>query len=71
MASAALMAEIDVAIEHIAESPDLAPPYSAGTRRCLLQRFPYAIIYREVGHTVQVIAFAHGRRRPRYRKGRG
>jgi toxin ParE1/3/4 len=38
-----------------------------GSRRVLLGRFPYAIVYREVSQDeVEIIAIAHYRRRPKY-----
>jgi plasmid stabilization system protein ParE len=38
-----------------------------GTRRVLLGRFPYAIVYREVSDDeIEIIAIAHYRRRPKY-----
>lgn len=44
--------------------PKLAP--SIGVRRCLMERFPYAIPYVVEGDAVVVVAFAHHRRRPGY-----
>ena len=43
---------------------------TAGARRVLLKRFPYAIIYIELTAHVRVLAFAHLRRRPGYWKSR-
>jgi len=37
-----------------------------GTRRVPLRRFPYYVIYREQDAELQVIAFAHFRRKPGY-----
>jgi plasmid stabilization system protein ParE len=38
-----------------------------GTRRALLGRFPYAIVYREVSaDEIEIVAIAHFKRRPRY-----
>ncbi len=38
-----------------------------GTRRVLLGRFPYAIVYREVApDEIEIIAVAHFKRRPKY-----
>jgi len=38
-----------------------------GSRRVLLGRFPYAIVYREVSDDeLEIIAVAHYRRRPKY-----
>jgi toxin ParE1/3/4 len=41
-----------------------------GTRKFLLRRFPYAVVYRITESAIQVIAVAHGRRRPSYWKSR-
>lgn len=66
----AFLAELDRAIERICEVPSRWPSYLHGTRRYLLHRFPYLVIYREIGPTLQVVAVAHGRRRPGYWKRR-
>lgn len=42
--------------------PFLRDPY----RRTLLERFPYAVIYKVTTPRVYVRAVAHGRRRPGY-----
>jgi plasmid stabilization system protein ParE len=69
-AAAAFLAELDRAVESIADAPDRWPAYLHGTRRFLLRRFPFFIVYRQVADGVQVVAVAHGRRRPGYWKGR-
>ncbi len=60
------VAELDRAMEQIVEAPDRWPTYSHGTRRYLLHRFPYMVVYRERKSVIQVIAVAHGRRKPGY-----
>lgn len=46
-------------------------PLAAGSRRLLMGRFPYAIVYREVSdEEIEVIAVAHLKRRPSYWAGR-
>ena len=45
-------------------------PGELGTRRFVLQRFPFAVTYRERDSGVQILAFAHGHRRPGYWKER-
>jgi plasmid stabilization system protein ParE len=40
------------------------------TRRFVVQRFPFAVIYRERESGVQILAIAHGHRRPGYWKDR-
>ena len=69
-AAEAFLAELDRAVELISEGPMRWPVYLHGTRRLLLRRFPFFVVYREVGEALQVVAVAHGRRKPGYWKGR-
>src|SRR5436190_15550798 len=62
--------ELDRAVELIAERPEAAPPYVGNTRRFLLRRFPFFVVYRVFSQRIQVVAVAHGRRRPNYWLGR-
>ena len=65
-AAAAFMAALDDAIGVIRKSPARWPQHSHDTRKYLLRRFPYAVIYRVTDATIEVVAVAHGRRRPGY-----
>ncbi len=58
--------ELDRAVELIAERPEAAPPYVGNTRRFLLRRFPFVVVYRMFSERIQVVAVAHARRRPHY-----
>jgi toxin ParE1/3/4 len=58
--------ELDRAVGLIAERPEAAPPYVGNTRRFLLRRFPFFVVYRVHSAHVQVVAIAHARRRPHY-----
>jgi plasmid stabilization system protein ParE len=69
-AAAAFMAELDVALERIEEAPGAWPRYLAATRRYLLRRFPFFVVYRESGAGVHIVAVAHASRRPGYWIGR-
>jgi toxin ParE1/3/4 len=60
------MAEMERALSFISEKPESWPAFEAGTRRFLLRRFPYSIVYRLCGEEIQVVAIAHTKRRPRY-----
>ena len=40
------------------------------TRRCLVNRFPYGVIYRHDGNTITVVAVPHLHQRPGYWKPR-
>jgi plasmid stabilization system protein ParE len=65
-AAARFRRELDRVVGLIAERPEAAPPYIGNTRRFLLRRFPFFVVYRvHIGH-VQVVAVAHARRRPGY-----
>jgi plasmid stabilization system protein ParE len=65
-AANAFIAEIENAIEQISKAPVHWPSYLQGTRRYLLHRFPYSVIYREHESRIQVVAVAHARRKPGY-----
>jgi plasmid stabilization system protein ParE len=62
--------ELNQAVQSIAQSPQRWPSYMLSTRRFFLRHFPFAVIYRELPSAVQILAVAHGRRRPGYWKKR-
>ena len=62
--------ELDRATDTIREAPDRWPVGRNNSRRFLLWRFPFAIIYSERESVVTVWAVAHGSRRPEYWTGR-
>jgi toxin ParE1/3/4 len=64
------VAEVDRAIDLVIESPGRWPAGEHNTRKFILQRFPFAITYREKDAVIQILAFAHGHRRPGYWKER-
>jgi len=64
-------AEVERTLELIERHPALGAsvprvPAERGTRRLPLRRFPYTVVYREGAVDIQVVAFAHNRRRPGY-----
>jgi plasmid stabilization system protein ParE len=65
-AAARFRRELDRAVELIAQRPEASPPYVANTRRFLLRRFPFFVVYRVYSGHIQVVAVAHARRRPHY-----
>jgi plasmid stabilization system protein ParE len=69
-AANAFLDELYGAVERIAENPGMYPSYVQGTRRYLLQRFPFYLVYREAAGKLEVVAIAHGKRRPGYWKKR-
>jgi len=42
------------------------PTLAFNTRRVVLNRFPYLVVFRETTSEIEVVAVAHGRRRPGY-----
>ncbi len=65
-ASERFVDELDVAIDAIQHSPERMAAYLHGTRRYLLKRFPYVVVFRVIGDAIQVVAVAHGKRTPGY-----
>ena len=69
-AANAFIAELDFAISQIQTDPKRWTMHLHGTRKFFFRRFPHAVIYRITDSVIQVIAVAHGRRRPGYSKRR-
>jgi toxin ParE1/3/4 len=63
-------AELDSAMDLLSATPKRWPTGEHGSRKFILRRFPFAIFYREQPAVVQVLAIAHGHRRPGYWKNR-
>ena len=55
------------ALERIHLQPEAWTPLSKRTRRCLIQRFPYSVIYRIVKkhHQIQIVDLMHQKQKPR------
>jgi plasmid stabilization system protein ParE len=62
--------DVDAAIARILQAPFAWPPHERQTRRFILHRFPFSIIYRVEGERVVVVAVAHASRDPDYWGGR-
>ena len=66
IAASAFLRELSLAIQRVREAPDRHAFAAAGTRRLLLDRFPFTIHYRVFKEAVIVVAVAHQKRRPGY-----
>ena len=62
--------EVYSTIARIIKFPDAWSPMSENTRRCLINRFPFGIIYQLKSGYVRIIAVADLRRRPNYWRNR-
>lgn len=60
------VAALDEAVAQVLAAPQQWPAHLHGTRVYRLRRFPYLVVYQELPASVQVVAVAHGRRRPGY-----
>jgi toxin ParE1/3/4 len=69
-ASIDFVSEVDLAIEAITQTPHRWPKHLYGTRRFVLQRFPFSVIYLDDPDAIVIIAVAHAKRKPGYWKGR-
>ena len=58
--------ELQHAVEAVAEAPERWPRHGARARRYVFPRFPFSLVYRLRDGEVEVIAVAHGKRRPGY-----
>jgi len=58
--------ELRSALSRLRKTPNACSPYLHGTRRILLDRFPYFVVFRERTHDIQIVAIAHAKRRPGY-----
>jgi len=58
--------ELHRAADTIREAPERWPVGKNNTRRFLLWRFPFSIIYSEHESVITIWAVAHGSRRPEY-----
>jgi plasmid stabilization system protein ParE len=66
----AFIDEIENSVRQIATHAQRFPAYTANTRRRVLERFLYSVIYREKEEVLLVVAVAHAKRRAGYWKGR-
>jgi plasmid stabilization system protein ParE len=66
VAEAALLRELNHAIEMVAEAPLRWAKYIAGTRRYVFPTYPYSLIFFVANDAVNVVAVAHDKRKPGY-----
>lgn len=62
--------ELLAGFSNAAAFPLRYPTYLHGTRRILLRKFPYFVVFFDWQDEVYVVAVAHAKRRPGYWKGR-
>lgn len=65
---AELVATVDAALDQIREGPLSCPLWRSAYpfRKLVVRRFPYVVFYTVSADEVEVVAFAHGKRKPGY-----
>jgi hypothetical protein len=63
-------ATVSDVIRQIVRTPRRWPKYLHGTRRLVLRRFPFSIIYLDDPDVLSIVAVAHSKRKPGYWKTR-
>jgi plasmid stabilization system protein ParE len=58
--------EVYKAIQLILQFPQAWSQFSKNTRRCIINRFPYGIIYKEIKNEILIISVMHLNREPVY-----
>jgi len=69
-ASVGFIAAISDAFGSLSQAPGRWPKYLHGTRRFVLHRFPFSIIYLDDPDVLSIVAVAHNKRKPGYWKQR-
>lgn len=62
--------EVRETINRIRSFPQAWQPLSQRTRRCLMNRFPYGVIYEQRSDGIIIVAVSHQHRRPDFWKPR-
>jgi plasmid stabilization system protein ParE len=62
--------ELRQAVDAVAASPQTWPRYWSRARRYVFPRYPFSLIYIVRGEALEIVAVAHGRRRPGYWRSR-
>ena len=58
--------EVYAAIKRIQSYPEAWSQFSPRTRRCLIHRFPYSVIYQIKNKEIFIVAIAHFHQKPNY-----
>lgn len=60
--------EVERAVGGLSHNPELGTPYVEDTRRALVRRFPFNVVY--LDQAEQILILAHQRRKPGYWRNR-
>jgi plasmid stabilization system protein ParE len=60
------LAELQVAVNEVEQSPELWPEHLHGTRFRRLNRYPHYVVYLILADRIKIVAVQHSARRPGY-----
>lgn len=63
-----LLIDFEKTVERIIQNPEAWHPLTKNTRRCLLSKYPYGIIYQIREHIIYIVVFMNMKRKPDYWK---
>ncbi|SRR5258705_9072423 len=63
--------EVEQALERIVHYPEAWSPLSSRVRRCVLNRFPYSVIYEIRSEIIIIVAIQHHHKEPESWRSRG
>jgi toxin ParE1/3/4 len=66
VAARAFVQELSGMMALAARSPESWPESFGNTRQIVFPRFPFNLVFRIKGETIEIVAVAHQRRRPSY-----
>jgi plasmid stabilization system protein ParE len=69
-AAVAFLSELEHAVAQVRATPERWPRVAGRVRRYIFPRFPFSLVYRLTSSSIEVIAVAHHRRKPRYWRSR-
>ena len=70
-AARVFLTELERTLLRVSSFPQQFPAFTPKTRRAVLRRFPFVIVFRHNDEGIDIIAIAHSRRRPGYWRDRG
>jgi len=60
------LAQVLKALDRIKQFPKAWHPYTKNTRRCLVRRFPYGVVYQILKDEILIVAIQNLHRKPDY-----
>jgi toxin ParE1/3/4 len=62
--------EVKSKYQFITQNPKIYPIIAQGIRKCNFDNYPYPILYNANDENIEILAFAHFKRKPNYWKNR-